>query len=984
MSSIQEYLQAFLRHEEMRRQLVCHKIFEEKQACFEGKTDSFPQEIADSLGKKGIRSLYSHQYRAICAVHQGKDIIATSPTASGKSLIYTLPVLENFLKDPQMTALYVFPLKALARDQFQMLQNFVEDWKEKPKIALYDGDTSNYERQKIRKNPPNILITNPDMLNLGIMPSHASWKNFFSRLAFIVLDEAHIYRGVFGSHMAQILQRIHRICRYYSADPRHILCTATIGNPKELAQNLLDSSQTELITESGAPQGKKHILLLNPESSPSDTAIMLIKAALNRRLRTIVYCRSRKMTELISIWATEKNNRFRDKISAYRAGFLPEERQEIEKKMSDGSLYCVVSTSALELGIDIGNLDLCILVGYPGTIMSTLQRSGRVGRKGQESAIFLLAGEDALDQYFMQNPEEFFGRPAENAVISTNNPHILQKHLECACAELCLDSGEKWMQKEPIREQVRELCLQGLLLQDAQGEKFYAARKRPHLNIDLRGSGTTFTIIEKIAVSPQNFWLAALSENTSAEQTENSSVTENAPLPSVPQKSQIIGTVDLRQAYTETHEGAVYLHNGRQYLVDSLDFAAKTIYAHRENVPWHTRARTSKNTEILEIYAQSHVFGFQTGFGKLKVTESVTGFERRQNSTLKLLSAETLDYPPLTFETEGMWFIVPEYCADLLEKRYFHFMGAIHAFEHITIGLMPLVVMADRNDIGGISFPFYPQLNAPAVFVYDGCAGGAGLCREAFARLETLVKAVAKRLRDCSCELGCPSCVISPKCGSGNRPIDKEGTKFLLEILMNTDSTADFQKNFAAARQTVSPKEPQYQKIMVLDVETRRSADEAGGWHNAHLMGVSIAVLFDGTDYLAYTQEELPAMFETMKQADLIVGFNTLGFDYKVLQPFCTYNLWDLPSLDILHEIKKRLNYRVSLDNLASSTFNSAKSADGLKALEWWKEGKLDLIAEYCQKDVELTKRLFEFAKENKFLLFTNKAGQKVRIPATW
>lgn len=1005
MSQVHDYLHAFYQHQELKRQVVYHKVYEEKEASY--CLYPFSPKLTETLHAYGIEKLYAHQAQAIEAIMQGKDIVLTSPTASGKSMVYTLPVLEAFLQNPHMHALYIFPLKALARDQYNFLQNFIKDWKNKPDIALYDGDCTPYERQKIRKKLPNILITNPDMLNLGIMPSHASWREFFAHLSFIVLDEAHTYRGVFGSHMAQIFRRIQRICEHYQAKPRRILCTATIGNPEELARKLLGSAQAELIAKSGAPQGKKHILLVNPEESPATYAISLIKSALKRNLRTIVYCRSRKMTELISLWATEKNNQYRRKINAYRAGFLPEERREIENKMSNGELLCIVSTSALELGIDIGNLDLCILVGYPGTIMSTLQRSGRVGRKGQESAIFLLAGEDALDQYFMQNPEEFFSRPPENAVINTENPYILQKHLECASAELVLEKEESWLQEKAVQEQVQELCMQGLLLQDEAGEKFYASRKRPHLNIDLRGSGATFNIIERIAINPQNFWLNTLSDTQSETQKEIPVSQDTAhyllPKTETPQiqaflnlasKNQIIGTVDLRQAYMETHEGAVYLHNKQQYLVDSFDFATKTIYVHKENVLWHTRARTNKNTEILEVLATCKVFGFEVGFGKLRVTENLTGYERRQNSTLKLLSIESLDYPPLTFETEGLWFIIPDYCIKLLEDKFYHFMGSIHAFEHITIGLMPLVVMADRNDIGGISIPFFPALNSPALFIYDGSVGGAGLCKEAFSKLEILLKAVLSRLESCPCEIGCPSCVISPKCGSGNRPIDKDGAKLLLQTLINnpsspaqmhnTQTSSMLQPNEQNSSSSAKINTEEFQTIMILDVETRYSAEEVGGWHNAHLMGVSIAVLFDGKDYRSFTQDNLDAMFALMKQADLVVGFNTLNFDYKVLQPFCAYNLWDLPSLDMLHEIKKRLNYRVSLDNLANSTFNLQKSADGLKALEWWKQGKLDLIAEYCTQDVRLTKQLFEFAKKNGYLLFTNKAGQKVRIPTTW
>ena len=982
MKSIAEYINAFLNNKTMKQQLVHHKIYEAQDPCFAMPLHELSPLIQKALLKRGITKLYSHQAKAINTIRQGKNLVITSPTASGKSLVYTIPILEKYLQDTSSHALYLFPLKALARDQYTILMEYLACFPKElqPSVAIYDGDNTPYERQKIRKNIPNIIITNPDMLHLSILPHHKTWANFFANLSFIVLDEAHTYRGVFGSHMAQVFRRIQRICYNYHTQPQHILCTATIGNPKELSENLLGTKNIEQITESGAPQGKKHILMLNPDDAPSTLTIDLIKAALKRQLRTIVYCRSRKMTELISLWATNSANIYKNKISAYRSGFLPEERRQIEENMANGNLLCVVSTSALELGIDIGNLDLCILVGYPGTIMSTLQRSGRVGRKGQESAIFLIAGEDALDQYFMQNPQEFFNRPSESAIISPYNPYILQKHLECAAAELTLEKQEIWLQESEVQEQVHELCMQGLLLQNAHGDQYHAARKRPHLTIDLRGTGSTFNIIERIAIQPKNFWLNTLSNETPVIEQSNKTALVN-----ISSKSQIIGTVDIRQAYTETHEGAIYLHRGQQYLVDTLDFATKSIYVHKENVTWHTRVRTNKNTEILEEYAQTKVFGIQVGFGKLKVTENITGYERRQNNNLKLLSIKELNYPPLTFDTEGLWFIIPEYCIQLLEKNFFHFMGAIHAFEHITIGLMPLIVMADRNDIGGISIPYFDALKSPAVFIYDGCAGGAGLCKKAFQQLETLLKAVLKRLSDCTCELGCPSCVISPKCGSGNRPIDKDGAKLLVKTFIeNTVYPDEIPQIYPQLKKETTMNIHNYQKIMVLDVETRYSADEVGGWNNADKMGVSIAVLFDSENYQSFTQDELPTMFELMKQADIIIGFNTLNFDYKVLQPFCSYDLWSLPSLDLLYEIKKRLNYRVSLDNLASSTFNTNKSANGLLALKWWKEGNINDIIKYCQKDVEITKQLFEFGKENNYVLFTNKAGQKVRIPVTW
>ncbi len=1077
MATVAEYLAALCAAPIMARQIAYHRIFSEEDGKFDEPKRPLSRVMQKTLESFGIDALYTHQAHAVDAVRAGRDLVITSPTASGKSLVYTIPVLEKFLQDPDSRALYMFPLKALAQDQYKALNNMVSTWPKdaRPEIAVYDGDSSDYARRKIRKNPPHILITNPDMLHLGILPWHENWTTFIASLSYIVLDEAHTYRGIFGCHMALVLRRLERICARYNASPTRILCTATVGNPLELAQNLLGIENPALIQESGAPRGKRHFVFMNPEESPSTLAIGLIKAALKRNLRTIVYCRSRRMTELISLWASEKTNSYRGKISAYRAGFLVEERRAIEERMANGDLLCVVSTSALELGIDIGHLDICILVGYPGTIMSTLQRGGRVGRKGQESAVFLLAGEDALDQYFMQNPEEFFSRPAENAILSIDNEVILDKHLECAAAEMSLRPqlfDGKWLNRESSKASLTRLCGQGLLLEDAQGTSFFAARKKPQRHVDLRGAGATFTIMERNisdaitriknldASSLRTFWQDSLGQNSANNRAiKNNEVTNvegenalhentyaqthtqientHAQIPvqienslAVASNDIVIGTVDLRQAYMETHEGAVYVHRGKTYHIDKVDFATKKIYAHKEKISWHTRVRTNKSTEILEEYKCDYAFSAPIGFGRLRVTEIVTGYERRLNGNLKLLDIQSLDLPPLVFETEGVWFLIPDECRNELEENYMHFMGAIHAMEHIGIGLLPLFIMADRTDLGGISTPLHPDLNSPAIFIYDGLAGGAGLTRDAFYKLEDLFCAIEKTLEVCPCEAGCPSCVISPKCGSGNRPIDKASALFLVKSIMKaapqkyesvtkkekTDLISDIisitsydnnpvkkrnkdmieigaictkktegnQASLILERAKKALTEKDDTHVMVLDVETRYSAEEVGGWGFAQNMGVSIAVLWDGKEYKHFLQEELTALFKCLENADFVIGFNTLGFDYKVLQPFADYDLWTLPSLDILSEIQKALGYRVSLENVGQATFDIGKSADGLQALRWWKEGKIDEIAHYCQKDVELTKKIWEFGRDNGYVLFNNKAGQKVRAKATW
>ena len=988
--SVAEYLNALFANRVFSRQITGRHVLEGQEAVYGENRRPWSRAVRGLLDRAGIR-LYAHQVEATDLIRAGRDVIVTTPTASGKTLVYNLPVLERFAQDPDARALYLFPLKALAQDQKAAFERLCLPWPEdaRPRAELYDGDVSDHFRRKIRNNPPTALITNPEMLHLAMLPHHETWTTFLASLAFVIIDEAHSYRGVLGSHMALLLRRLARICARYNARPVHVLCTATVGNPEELGTTLI-GRPVQAVTKSGAPQGRRHFVFIDPEESPASAAIQLLQAALARNLRTIVYCRSRRMTELIGLWAANKAGRWHSRISAYRAGFLPEERREIEARMASGELLAVVSTSALELGIDIGNLDLCILVGYPGTLMSTFQRGGRVGRKGQESAVILLAGEDALDQFFIHHPEELFSRQPEKAVLNPDNEVLLARHLECAAAESPLREGEDLIRSAAAQRAVRDLEARALLLRSADGKSWLAARKRPHRDVDLRGGGASFQIVDP--------------------------------------EGNVIGSVDAHQALHETHPGAVYLHRGKSYVIRELDFGARRVRAVQEEVKWHTRVRSAKSTEILSVDEISHAFAAPVARGRLRVTEHITGYERRLNGTLRVLDIQPLDLPPQIFETEGLWFVIPERFRLRVEDAFMHFMGSIHALEHVSIGLMPLLVLADRNDLGGISTPMHAQLGASAVFIYDGLPGGAGLTRGAFPLLEQLFEADRETLASCPCETGCPSCTHSPKCGSGNRPIDKAGALFLISSLINgaydpadeeimritTEAPAEIpvQEGIpvakhaphreaeasshespcvseAAERNTDTPEQrtPASRRegsVMVFDVETRRSAAEVGGWNRADRMGVSVAVLWDGSAYRHFRQEELKDMFDLMRGAGLVIGFNSLRFDYRVLQPFAPFDLYALPSLDLLMEIKKRLNYRVSLDNLGQATLSAPKTADGLKALQWWKEGRLDLIGAYCEADVDITRRLYEFGRAEGHVLFTNKAGQRVRIPVEW
>lgn len=961
---VADYVAALRASKRLGPLVVHHRTFPATSARFADPARPFSRPVTELLTRRGIDRLYAHQARATDLARAGRHLAVATPTASGKTLTYLLPVLEEVIRNPDSRAIFLYPLKALAQDQKKAIEELTAGLpaSSRPSVAIFDGDTSPHFRRKIRDNPPHILITNPEMLHLSLLPNHDAWSTLFAGLTHVVADEMHTYRGVMGSHMAHVFRRLGRVCARFGSRPSFVFSSATIGNPGELAESLTGLS-VDTVTESGAPTGPRHFLFLNPEHSAATTAVMLLAAALRRGLRTIVYTQSRKMTELISLWIAEKAGPYASRVSAYRSGFLPEERRSIEAAMASGELLAVVSTSALELGIDIGGLDLCILCGYPGSVMAAWQRGGRVGRARRESAVALIAGEDALDQYFMRHPADFFDRPPESAVINPDNPAILARHLECAAAELPLTENEPFLASPVARHEAEKLEEKGLLLRDKDGKRLFAARKRPHRDVNLRGAGGQFAI-------------------------------ETA-------DGAIIGQIDEMRAYKETHPGAVYIHRGVSYLVERLDIPERRVRVAPGKVDYYTRSRGQKTTEILEVLGESKVHGVPVFLGRLKVTETVTGYERRAARGGQLLSIVPLDFPPLVFETEGWWWVIPEAVQAELDRRLFHFMGAIHAMEHAMIGILPLLVLTDRNDLGGISTPLHPQVGRACVFIYDGAPGGVGLSRMAFAKAEEALSRTLAAVAGCPCETGCPSCVHSPKCGSGNRPIDKVAARFLLEVLMSgkmpeeTDcrpTCPDHNEPQQASEPQglllpgPLPKLPPPVRFGVLDVETRRSAAEVGGWCNADRMGISVAVLYDSRldDFLVYRQEELPELYKALAALDLIVGFNINRFDYKVLAGTAPFDHRGLPTLDILEKVHARLGYRLSLDGLAKATLGTRKSATGLDALEWWKEGRLDEITAYCKKDVAVTRDLYLFGRANRYLLFSNKAGQTVRLPVEW
>ncbi len=627
ISDVSEYVDSLKNSPKFGPQVVCHKSYNATEAEYGLELPPFDPSLKKCLKGLGIQQLYSHQSQAIERILRGIDVVVATPTASGKSIIYNLPVLNDLYSDDPGHALYFFPLKALAHDQYNTLMKLFshlpEEIQEKYKTfaALFDGDTSSYGRRKIRDHHPRVLLTNPEMLHLSMLPYHRNWRSFFGNLRYIVIDEIHSYRGVLGSHMAWVIRRLLRLATHYGANPTFILLSATIGNPAELGRQLLDKP-VEVISRSGAPRAERSMLFLNPWDSAAYTASQLLEAAIKRGLRTIVYTQSRKMTELINLWTAPRLGELAAKLSAYRAGFLPEERRDIEKMLFSGQLLGVISTSALELGIDIGDLDLCILVGYPGSIMATRQRGGRVGRGSRNSATILIGQEDALDQHFMRHPEDFFARSPEAAVLNPMNTSIMEQHLHCCAAEMPLSFSEKLLENKAIRESVATLSQSGALLQTASGDQWISSRKYPHRHVSLRGGGTQMTIID----------------------AEN---------------GEIIGEIDTGRSLKECHPGAIYLHRSTTWVIEKLDLQGNEVLARRQTPKYFTRPTSEKRTEILEILEQKNSFGVQVFFGRVRVTEKVTGYQKRNNHTQKLIATTALDLPEQIIETEGLWVDIP-------------------------------------------------------------------------------------------------------------------------------------------------------------------------------------------------------------------------------------------------------------------------------------------------------------------------------------
>jgi DEAD/DEAH box helicase domain-containing protein len=718
--------------------------------------------LAENLTRHGLLPLYTHQAEAINHVRNGENVMVATSSASGKTLCYNVPVVETLMTQRGSCALYLFPTKALAQDQLRTLWELFH-----PKLlstgdfSTFDGDTPKAERGDIRRRA-RLILSNPDMLHVGILPNHQQWSRLLRRLKYVVVDEAHIYRGVFGSHVADVLRRLRRLCRFYGANPQFICCSATIANPGEHAEKLA-GLPFNVVDNDGSPRGGKEFVFWNPplidkakslRRSANGEAANLFAELVSQSIRTLTFVRTRQLTEVIYNYTRRKlaetDAALAKKIKPYRAGYLPEERRKIEKELFSGQLLGVVATTALELGIDIGDLEATVLTGYPGSIASTWQQAGRSGRSKEKSLSFLIGLDNPLDQYFMRHPESFFGKSFENALVNPANPYILRAHLLCAAWELPLTDLDEEFFGPTMAVEIKELEEQGLLRQ---------VRGRWH-------------VVPSIAYPAEGV-------NIRAAFGENYAIIDSS-------SGALMEIIDSSTALFFIFPGAIYLHQGESYLVEKLDISARTAYAKPVEVNYYTQDKEITDLHIIKVLKDKDCRDTKVYLGEVEVTTRVVGFKKKAQFTEEVIGEEPLDLPPMRFPTIALWFDLPKQAVKRVDEDEvgLDFAGGLHAVEHAAIGILPMFALCDRNDIGGVSTPLHPDTGKPQVFIYDAYPGGIGISEKGFDLVEELWQTTLKAIEECPCEDGCPSCVQSPKCGNNNKPLDKKAAQLLLEGLL--------------------------------------------------------------------------------------------------------------------------------------------------------------------------------------------------------
>ncbi|HET9928850.1 MAG TPA: DEAD/DEAH box helicase [Rubrobacter sp.] len=715
------------------------------------KSPDLQPELSEALRKMGASRLYSHQLEAYERVRAGENVVVATATASGKSLCYKIPVFQNALGRAKSRAVFLYPTKALAQDQLGKIKAF--DLRG-VHPATYDGDTPHALRADIRRRA-NILLTNPDMLNIGILPNHEAWGDFLRNLEIVAVDEAHVLRGVFGSHVAAVLRRLRRVARLHGGDPQFVLTSATIANPQDLAESLT-GLPFALVDNDGASTGERRVIFRNPpllDKEKGERRSLLTEGALvfanlvSQGVRTIAFARTRKAAELIYRYAADRLGvDGARRISPYRAGYTPRERREIEGRLFRGDLLGVVSTNALELGVDVGALDAVVCCGYPGSVASIWQQWGRAGRGKDPALAVYIPGRDSLDQFLFENPPRVLGRRVEAARITMENPYILGPHLLAAAHEAPLDADDEEY-FGPAYRSVAKAMMEDRALASSGGRLVYVGGDNPARNISLRSASSETVLIAD-------------------------------------DEGELIGTAEATRAPSELHPGATYLHRGTAYEVESLDLRSHRAVAKRVPNRYYTRPRVETDVEILEeIEERDLANGSVLHWGRVRTTDSVTFFKKVRVADDKEVGVYPLDLPDVVLETQALWVTLPPLPKEA-RPSFESFGGALHAGEHGLIGLLPLFAMCDRADIGGLSTPVHRQSRLPTVFVYDGYPGGVGISRRGFDAFESLARDTLGVITRCPCEKGCPACIQSPKCGNWNEPLSKDGAVSLLRYLL--------------------------------------------------------------------------------------------------------------------------------------------------------------------------------------------------------
>ncbi|MDP5184048.1 DEAD/DEAH box helicase [Blastococcus sp. BMG 814] len=722
--------------------------------------------LRDRLVARGVSAPWQHQVAAAQAARDGRHVVVATGTASGKSLAYQLPALTRLAEDPRACVLYLAPTKALARDQLASVAELAD-----PSVrpAAYDGDTPAEERDWIRRHS-RWIVTNPDMLHRGILPAHQRWSSTLRRVAYVVIDECHAYRGVFGSHVGHVLRRLRRICRRYGAEPVFVLASATVADPAAAATRLV-GAEVLAVTDDGSPRPGATFALWEPpltertgehgaplRRSAAADAAGLLADLVERGARTLAFVRSRRSAESVAEQARRLlHDRGRPdlvaRVDSYRGGYLPEERRELERALSAGDLLGVATTNALELGIDIAGLDAVVLAGYPGTLASLWQQAGRAGRAQRESLVVFVARDDPLDHYLAHHPRAVFGRPVEATVTDPANPYVLGPQLCCAAAELPLAPADLADFGGPVAEaQLEELVAAGQLRRRPTGW-YWAGRGRP--DVDIRGSGD-----EPVAIIEAG-------------------------------TGRLLGTVDGGAAHSTVHEGALYVHRGDTFVVDEFDLDDACAVVHPESPDWTTVARDVTDLSIVSIERTRPLGTVTAHTGVVDVTNQVVAYQRRRLGTGEVLAEFPLDLPPRQLRTKAVWLTLDHRAVERADVDDAALPGSLHAAEHAAIGILPLLATCDRWDLGGLSTAVHPDTGTAAVFVYDGHPGGAGFAERGYAALRRWLQATRATVASCECEAGCPSCVQSPKCGNGNDPLDKAGAVRVLDVVLDELAAAD-------------------------------------------------------------------------------------------------------------------------------------------------------------------------------------------------